>query len=304
MQSITIFPVGGISAMFEPFMYDDPLKSGARGAGLGVKNAAKINLSIYESDKPTFKNIINGVEVPSGIGLIVTQEFFKQLGIDNHYKIVIEQEIYIPIGSGFGSSAASAVAIIYGLSKLLNKNLSLLQIARIAHIAEVKAKTGLGTVAGLVCPGDIIIVKTPGPPGACKVDKIILDDDYLIVAASKGKIETAEALKDPSLVEKAKKFGKKAVDELIEKPSVEDFFRIANRFARETGLSNKLVEEGIRVCVEKGAIGAAQSMIGDAVFALVKREKLESVKRALSKIFGVRARVFEIAESPIKMKKK
>lgn len=287
--------------MFEPYIVDDPLKSGARGAGIGVKKAAKIKIKVAESDTFSFTNVINGEKIDSGIGLTATKEFFNSTKIESNYKISVEQEIYIPIGSGFGSSAASAVSIIYGLSKLLHKNLSLIQIGQIAHISEVKSKTGLGTVAGLVCPGDIIIVKTPGPPGLCKLDKIILDEQYVIVAGSRGKMETAIALQDPNLVSRAREFGRKAVDALFDDPSIEKFFEMANWFARETKLSNPTIENAINACVNAGAKGAAQSMIGDAVFALVTPQKAEDVKRALTKALGVEAKIFEIANSPLEV---
>jgi len=296
-------PVGGISAMFEPYIVDDPFKSGARGAGIGVKRAAKITIEVSKSDKFTFENIINGVHVPKGIGRQSVEEFFSFTKLSKHYDIKITQEIYIPIGSGFGSSAASATAIIYGLSRLLNRNMTLLQIARLAHIAEVKAKTGLGTVAGILCPGGIIIVETPGPPGVAKIDKILLDEEYVIVAASRGKIETAMALQDPNLINRAIKYGKEAVDRLIDDPSIQNFFKTANWFAREVGLSNDLIEKTIRIAVESGAVGAAQAMIGDAVFAIVEREKASDVQKSMSKVLGVEAKIYEVANSPLEILK-
>ncbi len=299
MKKITIYPVGGISAMFEPHIVDDPFKSGARGAGLGVKKAAKIVISIEESEKFSFENYINGKPVPEGIGRISAKEFFEYAKLEPTYKIRVEQEVYIPIGSGFGSSAASAVAIIFGLSRLLKNHLSLMEIAQIAHVSEVKAQTGLGTVSGLICPGGIIIVKTPGPPGISKIDKILLDEDLVIVAGSKGKIETDKALKDPNLIDRAIRYGKQAVDALIEDPSIETFFEKANWFAREVKLSNETIEKSIKASLEAGAIGAAQTMIGDAVFALVEREKAENVRVKLSKTLGVTAKIFEVANSPL-----
>ena len=287
----------GVSAVFEPFIYSDPFFSGARGCGVGVEGAVEVSLDIRRSERLVVVNYINGKLVEGGIGKITTESFFEILNIEPNYHIEIHQKIRVPIGCGFGTSAASALGIIFLLSRALKVPLSLVQIGDIAHVAEIKARTGLGTVSGMIFLGDVVIVSRPGAPSQCLVDRILLDcDDIYVVLASKGKKETAVALRDKSLIEKASMYGKLAVDELIRNPTVKNFFRVSMFFAEKTGLLVKeialLIDE-----LNKVAIGAAQAMIGDSIFALVYKEDVNDVKMIIEEKLGVRAFVGKLVRS-------
>lgn len=272
---------GGISAIFEPNLRVNPILSGARGAGIGIKNAIKMEISIKESEKLEIKNVINGEEVKGGIGEIAVKTFFEIMGIEPKYRIEINQKIVIPIGAGFGTSAASALGIVLGLSRELNSPLSLIEAGDIAHIAEIRAKTGLGTVSGLVNLGDIVIVSKPGAPSICEVDKIPLNTpDVVLIVASKGKKETSKALADKNLINKAQMFGKLAVDNLLKKPTLENFFSLALWFADQIGVLTKKIEFIINQ-VKEHAIGAAQAMIGDSIFAIAYREDADEVLKVI-----------------------
>lgn len=275
--------------MFEPCIYNEPIMSGARGAGIGFKDAVEVELKISPSDRLIVRNTINGQVVKGGIGEIAVKTFFNMLSIEPNYEVTINQRISIPIGSGFGTSAASALGIILALSKELNIPLSVIQAGDIAHIAEIYARSGLGTVSGLVNIGDIVIVARPGAPSMCLVDRIPLPSpDVRLVVASKGRIETAEALKNKDLVEKAMKFGKIAVDELLKKPTVENFFKLAKWFAENVGLMTKSIGMVIDELSEF-AIGAAQSMIGDAIFAIVWSEDVNEALKIIEDSWGLPA---------------
>lgn len=275
--------------MFEPCIYNEPIMSGARGAGIGFKDAVEVELKISPSDRLIVRNTINGQVVKGGIGEIAVKTFFNMLSIEPNYEVTINQRISIPIGSGFGTSAASALGIILALSKELNIPLSVIQAGDIAHIAEIYARSGLGTVSGLVNIGDIVIVARPGAPSMCLVDRIPLPSpDVRLVVASKGRIETAEALKNRDLVENAMKFGKIAVDELLKKPTVENFFKLAKWFAENVGLMTKSIGMVIDELSEF-AIGAAQSMIGDAIFAIVWSEDVNEALKIIEDSWGLPA---------------
>ena len=288
---------GGISALFEPFIVPDPYLCGARGAGIGIENAAIIELNIRESDSLSITNVINGKHIRGGIGEEAVRAFFEVLGIEPKYSVEIRQEIKVPIGAGFGTSAASALGIIILLSYSLDVPLTLVEAGDIAHIAEIRARSGLGTVSGLVFLGDIVIVSKPGAPSHCLIDRIPLPlDDIYVVLASKGKVETAKALADEKLLERAKTFGKIAVDNLIKKPTLKNFFRTAKFFAEKTGLITKEIFTLIRK-LENTAIGSAQAMIGDSIFALAYRDDVEEVKKIIEETMKTEAIVLKPVRS-------
>lgn len=73
----------------------------------------------------------------------------------------------LPLGYGFGISAASALSTAWSINKLLSLKISKLELAKICHIAEVKNKTGLGSVATQIT-GGFLIKDLPGIPGKAK----------------------------------------------------------------------------------------------------------------------------------------
>ncbi len=288
MKSIKLSIPAGISAIFDPYILEDPFLTGARGAGVVASNAVSISVSLTESEELMVINKINGETVEGGIGVIAVKTFFEYLRITkDNYRIEISQEIKVPISSGFGTSAASAMGIIFALSKLLKIPLSLVEVGNIAHIAEIRARTGLGTISGLVFPGDIVLVAKPGSPSNCLVDHIVLPyKDVYVILASKGRIETSKALKDPNFVVKASKIGKIGVDLLLKKPTINRFFKITYWFANKLGLMTKDIRETI-LCLKKYVIGASQAMIGDSIFALAFKENVEEVKSLIKEKLNV-----------------
>ena len=297
----TIITPGGISAIFDPYIYADPIISGARGAGVGVDGAVEITLSIRDSDRLEITNIINGNEVRGGIGEISVKTFFEIMRIEPKYKVKINQKINIPIGAGFGTSAASALGIIILLSRALKIPLTLIEAGDIAHIAEIRAGSGLGTVSGFVYLGDIVIVSRAGAPSICLVDRIILEgEDIYVVLASKGKKETAIALGDKKLIERASMYGKILVDKIIANPTVENFFQTSRLFAEKTGLMTKEIKATIDA-LEDIVIGASQAMIGDSIFALVFKENMEEAKDVIRIKMGVEPYICRLVRSGFKL---
>ena len=284
---VRIVVPGGISAIFEPCICNNPIMSGARGAGIGVKDAVELELEAKPSERLEIQNVINGEPVKGGVGEIAVKTFFEFLQLEPNYRVVVDQKISIPIGSGFGTSAASALGIVLALSRELGVPLTTVQAGDIAHVAEIRAGSGLGTVSGLVYLGDIVIVAHPGAPSVCMVDRIPLESpDLVLVVASKGRVDTAKALADKSLIDRAYKFGKLAVDNLLKKPTMENFFRISRWFAENVGLLTRSLSHTLDR-LSRYVVGAAQAMIGDAVFALVWKEDAEEVLKIIGEELGV-----------------
>ena len=92
----------------------------------------------------------------------------------------IEHQISIPVGYGLGSSGAVALSLSYALDQVLELKLNKIEIGKIAHIAEINCKTGLGDVLASYHGGFEIRVK-PGAPGIGKVEKIDVDNISIIM---------------------------------------------------------------------------------------------------------------------------
>ena len=71
---------------------------------------------------------------------------------------------------------------------------------------------------------------------------------------------------------------------LVSEPSLESFLRSAHEFAVKTGLATKRVVRLMDAAEEAGAVGAAQNMLGEAVHALVERDKVKNVVEVFERV--------------------
>ncbi|WP_225370721.1 GHMP family kinase ATP-binding protein [Methanobrevibacter arboriphilus] len=155
--------------------------------------------------------------------------------------LLINHEINVPVGSGFGTSASCSFGTAIGLSKIFNLNLSNNQAGQIAHLTEVELGSGLGDVLSQTSKG-IMIRTSPGAPGIGKTN-IIRDknnfSDVLILTKTFGEIDTSSIIEDPKMKKNINKFGLIMQERIINNPTIENFMDCSYEFAKKTGLMNK-----------------------------------------------------------------
>ncbi len=185
-------------------------------------------------------------------------------------KINISHEFQIPVGSGFGVSAACTLGTSLGIVKALKLPLTYNGAASIAHMAEIEMKSGLGDVIAEITGGLVLRLKE-GAPGYGRTDKILPDltdgDEYYIISKTLGEIETSSIIEDPYWKKKINQTGKTLLHELLEKPDIQNFFKLSRRFAEETSLMSSELKEVISI-LEEETIGASMAMLGNTAFAL------------------------------------
>jgi pantoate kinase len=169
------------------------------------------------------------------------------------------------------------------LSNVLDLHLTFNQLGRIAHIAEIKCLTGLGTVGPLMLGGCILTVE-PGAPGYSVIDRIPISPNLMIVAGVYESVPTKAFLSTPRKRELVNKFGKKTLDKILDNPSLDHFMEACKEFAIKTGIVTKRIQKLIELAEKAGAIGATQNMIGEAVHAVVPSEKKQTVIQAFQKV--------------------
>jgi pantoate kinase len=199
------------------------------------------------------------------------------------YDVAIEHEVQIPIGAGFGSSAAGALTAGLALAKALNLQLTYNQIGRIAHVAEVQCKTGLGTVGPLMLGGCVLTLE-PGAPGLAVIDRIPLPPDYVIVAGVFDSRPTKAVLSSPGKREAVNRWGGRTLEAILAEPSVENLLAQSLEFAERAGFMSQRLRELVDLAENAGAIGAAQNMVGEAVHALTRPENAATVIQAFKQV--------------------
>jgi len=255
---------------------------GARGGGFGLKKGVFTEVSVAKSKTKRIEIFINGKHAPEAETTRAVVDMV--LGrVDQPYSVEVRHRVEVPIGAGFGTSAAGAVGTALALCKAVNLNLTCRDIGRIAHVAEVKCKTGLGTVSGIMFGGCVLVLE-PGAPDHGSVDRIPIPPDYYIVSGVFQPRLTSKFLKSTKKRAIINEIGQKTLERVLAEPSLENFLRSCREFAERTGLASKRVIKLMTAAENSGAIGAAQNMLGEAVHALAERDKVKNVVEAFERV--------------------
>jgi len=254
---------------------------GARGGGFGLKRGVLTKVSVSKSKRRSVKVFINGRHAPEAKTTLTVVDMLLER-IDQPYSVEVKHRVEVPISAGFGTSAAGAVGTGLALCKAVNLRLTYRDIGRIAHVAEVKCKTGLGTVSGIMFGGCVIVLE-PGAPDHGTVDRIPMPPDYHVVAGVFQPRLTSEFLKSTKKRAVINEMGQKTLERILAEPSLENFLHSCRQFAEKTGLATKRVIKLMTAAEKAGAVGAAQNMLGEAVHALVDRDKVKNVVEAFER---------------------
>jgi len=283
------FSPAGISSFFEICdrtpdgkLLHDPEKIGARGGGFVISKGVLTQVSLAEAKEKQIRMFINGKLWPEAETTRTVVETLLEK-VPETYHVTVRHRVEVPIGAGFGSSAAGALGTALALSKALNLNLTYNQLGRIAHMAEVKCLTGLGTVGPLML-GGCIITTEPGAPGYASIDRIPVSPNHRIVAGTYRPFPTKETLSSQEKREIINEWGRRTLKKILADPSLENFMGACKEFAIGTGLVTSRVGKLIELAEKAGAIGATQNMVGEAVHALVTVDRVKDVVQAFKKV--------------------
>ena len=290
MRKASAFSPAGISSFFQICDTDpngkaitEPEKIGARGGGFGLKKGVLTEATVTEAKKSNATILINGKPAPQAQTTRLVVDTLLEMA-DRPCTVEIRHKVEVPIGAGFGASAGGALTTGLALSAALDLNLTLRELGRIAHVAEVKCKTGLGTVTGILYGGGCVLVLEPGAPNFGSLDSIPVPRDYYIVAGVFEPRLTSEFLSSTKNRETINKTGKKTLERILAEPSLENFLGSCRQFAETTGSATKRVTKLMDAAEKAGAIGAAQNMLGEAVHALAEKDKVNSVLGAFERL--------------------
>lgn len=309
---ISVFVPSHITGFFSIFDNENPLLKGSLGAGVlldkGViteidKNADESFSILINSKKDEYNEVI----------ILKTIEFMEndlnkdkiQFNLDG---ILINQTIQVPIGCGFGSSAASAIGTAICINKYFNLGLSIEECGKYAHLAEVSLGTGLGDVIAELSKGIVLRTKV-GAPGFGEVKSIVpqektgfgvfepLKSDFYVITKTLGEISNVSIIEDPKHkklitqvgLEIGEEFNEKddgivigskfknrfnvAVDnEFNEEETIKKFMKASLSFAKRAHLINDDLLEIVHQLHGK-VLGSSMAMLGNTVFAIANENQ-------------------------------
>jgi pantoate kinase len=285
----TAFSPAGISSFFEICdrtpdgkLIADPERVGARGGGFSPDKGVTTEVIVTEAEENYVQVVINGENCPEAATTKTVVEMLTS-NVSENYAITVIHQVNVPVGAGFGSSAAGALGAALALSKALGLNLTYNQLGRIAHVAEVKCKTGLGTVGPLLFGGCGLTLE-PGAPEIARLDRIPVSSDHRLVVGTFRPYPTKELLSSQESREIINEWGRKTLKRILADPSLETFMDACKDFAVGTGFVTDRVQKLMKLAEKAGAVGAAQNMLGEAVHAVVTVEKMDYVYDAFRTI--------------------
>jgi len=276
----------GISSFFEICETDyagnsitDPARIGARGGGFAISNGVTSKVATRRASKSRVNIRINLKPAPEAqttrwaINKILRS---REAVLD----VRVDLRLRVPIGAGFGTSAAGTLASCLALVNAVNFPMTLNDLGRITHIAEVVNKTGLGTASAMLT-GGFVLVTEPGAPGIGSVDRLLYPQDHVVLCAYLGPIATRDVLSRSDLANMVNPAARRAMAGIRLKPELYTFLSEARQFGETVGFQSPNVARLIQATVSAGAIGAAQNMIGEAVHGVIQSDKAD---RALIKL--------------------
>ena len=252
-MSNSVFVPGHITGFFTIENHELSLKNGSCGAGFLLSKG--VRTTIDDADEL----IIN---VNQGDSTVI-DEVLRILEIDTNFKIT--QDIQLPIGAGFGTSAASALSLSLALNDFLDLNYPKELCGQIAHMAEVNLGSGLGDVIAQTGHGMVLRVE-PGAPGIGKIESF--EHDVYVAWKTFGGIDTSSIIRDPHHREVISDVGLKYLEFFEEKSSLRNFLDFSYKFSTETNLMSGEVKSLVDYLNSRDDIlGSSMAMLGNTVFA-------------------------------------
>ena len=195
--------------------------------------------------------------------------------------LVLEQSMGVPIGCGFGASAAAAISGAYAAAAAIGLRLAKRELAYYAHVADIVEQTGLGTVSVTYDGTGAGVITRAGAPGVSEFLNVEYPGGTRIVTASLAPFKKSDAIARPSTVRRINQLGDRALQKVVATPTLETLASEGERFSEGLGLMTAEVRDLARLAKASGASHASQNMIGHAVHALTTAARAEAVAAAL-----------------------
>lgn len=252
-MSNSVFVPGHITGFFTIENHEISLKNGSCGAGFLLTKGVRTTVEYADE-------LI--IDVNQGDSTVI-DEVLSIMEIEPNFKIT--QDIQLPIGAGFGTSAASALSLTLSLNQLLDLGYSQELCGQIAHMAEINLGGGLGDVIAQTGHG-LVLRCDSGAPGVGEIKSF--EHDIYIAWKTFGEIDTSSIIQDPHHREVISDAGLKYLEFFEEKSSIVNFLDFSYRFACQTNLMSSEVRELVDYLNSKDDIlGSSMAMLGNTVFA-------------------------------------
>ncbi|MBL7054141.1 GHMP kinase [Candidatus Woesearchaeota archaeon] len=261
---VKAFAPANISCIFSIVDNKNSSKKGSLGMGFTVNKGVTVSIKKITIKKRQSKKIKNKVTLyfnNKKIKFPTVETVVKKLNKNNE-NLEIRIKSQLPLSCGFGISGASALATAYALNALLKLKK---EPAKIAHIAEVENKTGLGDVINQYYGGFLIKYE---PSYKFKVKRLNIKNKKIYYKVF-SRLDTKKMITNKKIKNKINQAGINSLKKIksLKKPQLNKLISISKEFAVDSGLLKDEKIKDVIKTIEKNNGNASMIMLGNAVFS-------------------------------------
>jgi len=255
MKTARAFAPANISLMFAVLPNTDPSETGSIGVGCTLDQGL---VAVVSQASKT--NILwNNQEIDLPCVFYVVEKLAKS-------PVRISLTSDLPLGCGFGLSGASALAVAYALNQLFSIKKSNLELAKLAHVAEVVSKSGLGDVVNQYFGGFCLKTESSAHFKVTRLPIVSVPIYYRVFS----KILTKSLLTNKKGLDNINKIGTEKITTLAQSVSLLSLSQVLDEsfaFCQQSGLlENKEVIETINDIRSSGGHGS-MILVGNSVIS-------------------------------------
>lgn len=243
-----------LSFIFKVVPDKNILKMGSIGIGCTLNKKVTTTAIVSKKNNITFNG--DKIEFPTVRDAIA--KLIKK-------KVSIDIKSDLPLGYGFGISAASTLSSLCSLNSLLHLKVNNLKLAEIAHESEIINKTGLGSVTTQIT-GGFLIKQSAGFP--VKVQKLPFAGED-IFATIIGPIPTPSILAEKKLTLRINKSADKALSVIKrdKHPTLAKIIDWSFEYALNSGLLTNTLLRSLIDEIRKSGGHATMAMLGQVIIS-------------------------------------
>lgn len=277
--SARAFAPGHVTGVFRPdASHRDPRARGSVGAGVVLELGAWAEAQF----SPGHRTRLRVVADRPGRWPI-SEDVARRMAPATPGALTVRLTHELPVGQGFGMSAAGALATALAVGSLSARPRA--HAVRVAHLADLFGGGGLGGVAAIL-GGGLEIRTRPGVPPFGHVIHRKFPPELLVGVVGRP-IPSPSVLRDPAALRRITA-ASRGWERLGAHPSLERFFRLSERFTDRGGLASPAIVQAVTALRQRGAF-ACQAMFGQSFFALPKSFAARTACLAWLEEKGIRA---------------
>lgn len=238
-----------MTSVWIPIWRSSPLETGSLGAGLLIEPGVTAIARKCESQGVSLRIVIEGKDLDK-VPTTITKLLKILEARTPDATGVIEVYSPLPLSVGYAVSAGLALGVSISYSLLSPaRRISLEEAARIAHIAEVEAGTGLGDVIAEYSGRMLEVRLSPGAPGIGRLESYPVDADTVITLVTS---QMTTSYMHEKYLDRIYREAGKAYSSIAENPQLDTLLEKGREFSKSIGFCNAKVASLLDELVQKG----------------------------------------------------